>query len=236
MTTCVIGADEAEYDDARGRAARPGAATDAERRDRRSWAPSSRRRRAWRSTRRPASRGVYLQHLLHRDIDDGRADRARARPAVADDDDDGWVGEPPEGRHTRDAVEPRLLGQSVEGHARSAAACVLLLILVVVLIVRAGVATGAPARTAVSAIASMIVGQAPRGRPWPMPGISTSRAPGIAFAVARPPEGRTSLSSAPWMTVAGTRQLAQLRACGRGRRRSPPAGAASRAGRARGRS
>ena len=38
-----------------------------------------------------------------------------------------------------------------------------------------------------------------------MPLISTSFAPGIAFAVARPPDGRTSLSSAPWMTVAGTR-------------------------------
>ena len=44
-----------------------------------------------------------------------------------------------------------------------------------------------------------------------MPGISTSCAPGIAFAVARPPDGRTSLSSAPWMTVAGRRQPAQLR-------------------------
>ena len=38
-----------------------------------------------------------------------------------------------------------------------------------------------------------------------MPSIVTSRAPGIAFAVARPPEGATSLSFVPWMTTVGTR-------------------------------
>ena len=36
-----------------------------------------------------------------------------------------------------------------------------------------------------------------------MPSMIRSFAPGIAFAVVRPPDGRTSLSSAPWMTVAG---------------------------------
>ena len=36
-----------------------------------------------------------------------------------------------------------------------------------------------------------------------MPGISSSFAPLIALAVARPPEGRTSLSALPWMTSVG---------------------------------
>ena len=38
-----------------------------------------------------------------------------------------------------------------------------------------------------------------------MPSISSSRAPGIAFAVARPPEGLIILSTVPWMTRVGTR-------------------------------
>ena len=36
-----------------------------------------------------------------------------------------------------------------------------------------------------------------------MPGISSSFAPLIALAVARPPDGRTSLSALPWMTSVG---------------------------------
>ena len=36
-----------------------------------------------------------------------------------------------------------------------------------------------------------------------MPGRITSLAPGIASAVARPPETSTSGSASPWMTVAG---------------------------------
>ena len=36
-----------------------------------------------------------------------------------------------------------------------------------------------------------------------MPSIIISRAPGIAFAVALPPEGRTILSTVPWMTNVG---------------------------------
>ena len=83
---------------------------------------------------------------------------------------------------------------------------ILLLILIVLLIVLLGVA-----RSAVSTIASMIVGHAPRGRPWPMPGTSTSFACGIARAVARPPDLRTSLSSVPWMTVTGIRSFASRR-------------------------
>jgi hypothetical protein len=35
-----------------------------------------------------------------------------------------------------------------------------------------------------------------------MPSIITSRAPGIAAAVARPPDGETSWSAVPWITVA----------------------------------
>ena len=40
-------------------------------------------------------------------------------------------------------------------------------------------------------------------------GSITSRAPGIASAVARPPDGRTSGSAVPWMTVAGTSSSAR---------------------------
>ena len=36
-----------------------------------------------------------------------------------------------------------------------------------------------------------------------MPSISTSRAPGIALAVSRPPEGRTIRSLVPWITTVG---------------------------------
>ena len=101
---------------------------------------------------------------------------------------------------------------------------------------RAGV-TGAARRAArVASIASMISGQAPRGRPWPMPSISTSRAPGIAL------RGRAAAGRAHELVLGavddGRRdvQPAQLRACGRGRRRSraswrPRAGRVARRGR-----
>ena len=36
-----------------------------------------------------------------------------------------------------------------------------------------------------------------------MPSIFSRRAPGMARAVARPPEGATSLSAVPWMTSVG---------------------------------
>ncbi len=36
-----------------------------------------------------------------------------------------------------------------------------------------------------------------------MPSTTINRAPGIAFAVARPPDGRTRRSSVPWMTSVG---------------------------------
>ena len=36
-----------------------------------------------------------------------------------------------------------------------------------------------------------------------MPSIMSRRAPGMARAVARPPEGATSLSAVPWMTRVG---------------------------------
>ena len=36
-----------------------------------------------------------------------------------------------------------------------------------------------------------------------MPSIIISRAPGIALAVARPPDGRIILSTVPWMTSVG---------------------------------
>ena len=36
-----------------------------------------------------------------------------------------------------------------------------------------------------------------------MPATMTSRAPGMAAAVARPPDGRTILSFVPWITTVG---------------------------------
>ena len=43
-----------------------------------------------------------------------------------------------------------------------------------------------------------------------MPSITTSSAPGIAPAVASPPESVISGSSRPWITTVGTRHLRQL--------------------------
>ncbi len=63
----------------------------------------------------------------------------------------------------------------------------------------------APARAAFSTMASTMVGHAPSGRSWPIPGTTTSFAPGTARAVASPPDTWMSGSSAPWMTVVGTR-------------------------------
>ncbi len=45
----------------------------------------------------------------------------------------------------------------------------------------------------------------PRARSCPMPGITTSFAPGIAAAVASPPETPIRGSSSPWITTVGTR-------------------------------
>ena len=50
----------------------------------------------------------------------------------------------------------------------------------------------------------------PRAGRGPCPGSIISRAPGIARAVARPPEGDTSRSAVPWMTSVGARDAAQL--------------------------
>ena len=69
----------------------------------------------------------------------------------------------------------------------------------------------------------------------PCPSITTSSAPGIAAAVARPPETPISGSSAPWMTTVGAVIARELRACGPARRGSPRAGAPCRRGRSRGR-
>ena len=61
-----------------------------------------------------------------------------------------------------------------------------------------------------SATASTMRGQICGGRSWPMPSISISSAPGMAAAVALPPEGRTSVSSLPWTTSVGAVDPAQL--------------------------
>ena len=55
-------------------------------------------------------------------------------------DDDDWVGEPPEGRHTRDQADPGYWAQAVAGRRDHRRRSILLLLLVVVLILRAGVA------------------------------------------------------------------------------------------------
>ena len=106
MTTAVIGADEAEYDE------------------------RMRELEAWTGGRNEnpetmilgtvervvARLKEYEEAGVERDLPpapraprhrDGRADRARdrARGGVMADDDD-WVGEPPEGRHSRDRANP----------------------------------------------------------------------------------------------------------------------------------
>src|SRR4051812_3406884 len=69
------------------------------------------------------------------------------------------------------------------------------------------------ARFELSTIASTIFGQSGRGRSWPVSSSSSSRAPGIALAVAFPPDGEISLSSLPWITTVGavTRARRRLR-------------------------
>ena len=46
-------------------------------------------------------------------------------------DDDDWVGEPPEGRHSRDRANPGFWAQSVAGRRDHRRRVILLLILVV---------------------------------------------------------------------------------------------------------
>ena len=58
-------------------------------------------------------------------------------------------------------------------------------------------------RSTVRRISSETQGQSAGGKPWAIPGIITSRAPGTAAAVARPPEGSTNRSAVPWITVVG---------------------------------
>ena len=79
------------------------------------------------------------------------------------------------------------------------------------LLVRHGPPLMHTARRALSTMASTIAGQAPSGRSWPMPGMTTSRAPGMAAAVAFPPATGTSGSSAPWMTTVGRAHAAEVR-------------------------
>jgi hypothetical protein len=52
-------------------------------------------------------------------------------------DDDDWVGEPPEGRHTRDQAKPEHWHNQWQGRAASGGV-ILLLLLVVVLILLLG--------------------------------------------------------------------------------------------------
>jgi hypothetical protein len=65
------------------------------------------------------------------------------------------------------------------------------------------VGAGSPARAAFCSIPSMMRGQAPRGMSCPMPSIVSMRAPGIARAVARPPDSGTRRSLVPWTTSVG---------------------------------
>ena len=52
-------------------------------------------------------------------------------PVVSDDDD--WVGEPPEGRHTRDQAKPGFWGN--QWQAAAAGSVLFFLVLIVVLLV-----------------------------------------------------------------------------------------------------
>ena len=122
MTTAVIGADEAEYDE-RMRELEAWTGGRNENPETMILGTVERvvarleglRRGGRRADLPPAPRAPR-----HRD---GRADRARDRAGggvMADDDD--WVGEPPEGRHSRDRANPGFWANQWQGRARSRAA------------------------------------------------------------------------------------------------------------------
>src|SRR5439155_1521837 len=68
----------------------------------------------------------------------------------------------------------------------------------------AGHQRAASARATCAPIRSASSGHSSRGRSWPMPSRTTSSAPGMAAAVARPPLTSMSGSPAPWITSVRT--------------------------------
>jgi hypothetical protein len=52
---------------------------------------------------------------------------------MADDDDD-WVGEPPEGRYTRDRAKPEFWGRQWQGRAITGAVVLVLIVIVLILV------------------------------------------------------------------------------------------------------
>ena len=68
-----------------------------------------------------------------------------------------------------------------------------------------------PARSAVRRTRSVMVPNSSAGMSWPMPSITRSSAPGMARAVARPPETCTILSAVPCTTAVGIRSEARAR-------------------------
>ncbi len=50
------------------------------------------------------------------------------------DDDDDWVGEPPEGRHTRDRAKPGFWATQWQGSAITGGVILLLLLIVLLLV------------------------------------------------------------------------------------------------------
>jgi len=55
---------------------------------------------------------------------------------VAADDDD-WVGEPPEGRHSRDRAKPEFWANQWQGRAAAGAGMLLLIVIIVALVLLA---------------------------------------------------------------------------------------------------
>ena len=49
-------------------------------------------------------------------------------------DDDDWVGEPPEGRHSRDRAKPEFWANQWQGRAIGGATVLLLLVIVLILV------------------------------------------------------------------------------------------------------
>jgi hypothetical protein len=57
----------------------------------------------------------------------------RGMTSVVNDDDD-WVGEPPEGRHTRDRAKPAFWGNQWQAVAASSVTGVLLIVLLLIVL------------------------------------------------------------------------------------------------------
>ena len=72
---------------------------------------------------------------MHRDIEMVELIGPRARAGGGSSDDDDWVGEPPEGRHSRDRANPGFWANQWKGSAITGGVILILLLVVVLILV-----------------------------------------------------------------------------------------------------